>query len=338
MPDLHEYAGNIHIHTRFSDGTGTVAQVIRAAQAAGLDFIIITDHRSLAARQHQGWYNKLLVLAGEELGGNTGHYLGLGLTRLSQATLPREMIQAVAARGGLGIIAHPHDVKLPWPDWGVTGFDGISLWNSASQWRAAMQNPWHWPVCLPFPTVTLTAPPLPTRMLWDSLHRPDRLMPAIGSSDAHAFGFRPCGLPLVILSYRMLFRAINTHVLLRQPLTGRTGDDERLILAALRRGSSFIANHRQGQAKGFRFWAEGNGRAWPIGDTAPQGSVRRLRVILPGRGRIVLLRDGRELDSAYGRELCTREVPAGIYRVEVYRDAGRRWGWIFSNPIRLADN
>ena len=36
--------GVMHVHTRRSDGTGTLDEVAAAAQRAGLTFVIITDH------------------------------------------------------------------------------------------------------------------------------------------------------------------------------------------------------------------------------------------------------------------------------------------------------
>ena len=36
--------GAIHVHTRRSDGTGTVDEVAGAAARAGLNFVILTDH------------------------------------------------------------------------------------------------------------------------------------------------------------------------------------------------------------------------------------------------------------------------------------------------------
>ena len=40
----HEYAGNMHMHTRYSDGTVWHADIAAAAIDAGLDFVIVTDH------------------------------------------------------------------------------------------------------------------------------------------------------------------------------------------------------------------------------------------------------------------------------------------------------
>ena len=42
--DANERVGVIHVHTRASDGSGTVAEVMAAAEKANLSFIAITDH------------------------------------------------------------------------------------------------------------------------------------------------------------------------------------------------------------------------------------------------------------------------------------------------------
>jgi hypothetical protein len=41
---MYEYAGNLHMHTPFSDGMGTYDEIASAALRAGLDFVIVTDH------------------------------------------------------------------------------------------------------------------------------------------------------------------------------------------------------------------------------------------------------------------------------------------------------
>lgn len=334
MSQTFEYAGNIHIHTHYSDGTGTVPEIIRAGQRAGLDFLIITDHRTMAAKSYQGWHDRLLVMVGEELGSQHGHYLGLGLDEPCRAEAPQAMIDEVRSCGGAGFIAHPHDEKFPWPDWTVTGFDGLSLWNMTSQWRWSL-NPLTFLPNLLFPGRAITSPPQATREKWDELNRGGRPVPVIGCSDAHAFGFRPLGLPLVLLPYRFAFRAVCTHVLLSRELTGDNAANERSIIDALRAGSCFIANHLRGRARGFRFTAEGVGRTWGMGQTVPPGAVERLTVSAPAPAGIVLLRDGREAAATYGDGLTFQKPPPGIYRVEVYKDEARKWGWIFSNAIRV---
>src|SRR5690606_39746886 len=54
-------AGVIHVHTRYSDGAGSVRAVARAAVRAGVDFVVVTDHDTLAGlrRGEDGWYDRL---------------------------------------------------------------------------------------------------------------------------------------------------------------------------------------------------------------------------------------------------------------------------------------
>ena len=337
MAQSFEYAGNIHIHSRFSDGSGDAGLIARAGRRAGLDFLIITDHRNIDTRASRGWYGNLLLLVGEELGRETGHYLGLGIKNLCRADRPQKMIDEVARENGVGIIAHPHDIKLFWPDWHVSGYNGISLWNFSSQWRNALQNPLTWLLYSIHPSRCLTTPPPDTLKLWDSLQRPDRLITGVGSSDAHAFGIRPLGIPLVLVPYRLAFRAVNTHVLLAQALTGNVGNDEQSIIEAIRRGSCFVANDLRGPSRGFRFWATDGGRDWGMGESVPAPHPGlELRVTVPDRGEIVLMRDGVEYMRAGDADrLALVQPPSGIYRIEVYRDAARKWGWIYSNPLSV---
>ena len=43
--------GAFHVHTTRSDGSGTVEEVAAAAQAAGLQFVVLTDHNDFAPRE-----------------------------------------------------------------------------------------------------------------------------------------------------------------------------------------------------------------------------------------------------------------------------------------------
>jgi nitrogenase molybdenum-iron protein alpha/beta subunit len=38
----YDYKGAIHVHSTYSDGTGTVEEIMQAANEAGLDFVVIT--------------------------------------------------------------------------------------------------------------------------------------------------------------------------------------------------------------------------------------------------------------------------------------------------------
>lgn len=46
---MHEYVGALHIHSVYSDGTGTVEEIINYAREVGLDYLILTDHNTVKA-------------------------------------------------------------------------------------------------------------------------------------------------------------------------------------------------------------------------------------------------------------------------------------------------
>ena len=72
MPDTwYSYSGNLHIHTRYSDGEKLHAEIAHDAIAAGLDFIVITDH-NVYVTGVEGYYQngdgrRVLLMTGEEV-------------------------------------------------------------------------------------------------------------------------------------------------------------------------------------------------------------------------------------------------------------------------------
>src|ERR1044071_3826653 len=72
--------GVIHVHTNRSDGTGSVDDVTRAAAAAGLQFVIVTDHGDGTRTPDLPDYrNGVLYIDGVEVSTIDGHLVALGL-------------------------------------------------------------------------------------------------------------------------------------------------------------------------------------------------------------------------------------------------------------------
>src|SRR4051794_16350376 len=112
LPAMHDLACVVHLHSLYSDGTGTVPEIARAASASGADVVLLTDHDTLEARRRgeEGWHDGVLVLVGEEVsprGGN--HYLAFGIEEAirHRGLSPSEICSAVRERGGFGFAAHP---------------------------------------------------------------------------------------------------------------------------------------------------------------------------------------------------------------------------------------
>ncbi|HUX15651.1 MAG TPA: PHP domain-containing protein, partial [Phycisphaerae bacterium] len=66
---MHEYVGAFHVHSCYSDGSGTYQEIASAAARAGLDFVVMSDHDTLRPRADgwQGWHDGVLVIVGTEI-------------------------------------------------------------------------------------------------------------------------------------------------------------------------------------------------------------------------------------------------------------------------------
>src|SRR5512136_740489 len=67
---MHEIVINLHMHTFFSDGHGTHADIAQAALRAGLDAVIVTDH-NVWVNGPENYYRagdqRVLMMVGEEI-------------------------------------------------------------------------------------------------------------------------------------------------------------------------------------------------------------------------------------------------------------------------------
>lgn len=344
---MKEYVCHMHCHSLYSDGSGTVNQIVDAAQQAGLDVIILTDHNTLRAKSNEGWHGKSLLLVGMEIGfARKNHYLAYDVHECIDEFQEerRSRIDAVRKQGGLGFIAHPYDMSSPfveegktfeWTDWGVDGFTGIEIWNYMSDWQISVQGWLSGLYATLFPDSVLDGPDPRTLARWDERTRHRRVV-AIGGSDAHARDFRVCpGITFNHFPYEFLFRGINTHVLSENSFNGNLAHDERIVYDALRAGHCFVAHDGIGESKGFRFSAENTLEDAVIGDELLYHWARA-QVSVPETGVIRLLRYGALVKEAEGTALETLLDRPGAYRVEVYKKKGKRLRpWIFSNPIYI---
>ena len=348
---LHDLAGVVHVHSTYSDGTGTVPEIARAARANGLDFLLLTDHDTLAARDHgeEGWHDGVLVLVGEEVSPRReNHYLAFGLERpIDHAGLsPQQIVDRVGDAGGFGFLSHPFSKGserfrrggegMPWRDLECTGFTGVELWSFVTDTAERVNSI---PELLRFiaaPGRFIDHPPRRNLELWDELcaRRP---CVALGGVDAHQVGIRVRGrVPLRLMAYKRSFRHLRTHLLADRPLLGDLDRDRSAVFAAMRAGRAYIAVDSLAPARGFRFWAEASeGRTVEMGAEAPAGEWV-LRARAPRPARLVLVRNGEVVSEVEGDALEHWTEAPGVYRVEAYVTArGRERTWVLSNPIYL---
>ncbi|MHB9034316.1 MAG: hypothetical protein ACYC6L_14865 [Anaerolineae bacterium] len=348
-----ERVGNLHIHTLASDGSADHTSVAQAAAKAGLDFIIITDH-DVYLPEMTGWKGSVLLLVGEELqalDGDEGyHYLVLNANRemVDRAGDPQQLIDAVNESDGQGYIAHPFEYAgfysgertYGWGNWDVTGFNGIEIWNYMSEFKAHISNLPKALTFVFFPKLAIRGPFAATLAVWDKALI-DRMVWAVGGSDAHAHTYRKGPLKRQVFSYEHLFKSVNMHLLLTEPWTGEVKHDSNLVYAALAQGKSFIAYDALAPARGFDFTAVWQGRTFTMGDTmeistSSTTDAVRIELTTPYSARLRLLCNGLVIAQSQGTHLLYTTQQPGVYRAEAsqpYFFTER--AWIFSNPIRI---
>lgn len=345
MKKLHEYTGCIHIHSSFSDGTGGLKRIVEPAQTLGLDFLVLTDHMTLKARE-EGWeryYKNVLLLTGYEHHDPRGrnHYLVLGeKCRVLPADLePAAYIMEAKKDEAIGFIAHPVEKRkaiaslppYPWEDWDIKGFDGIEIWNQLSDWVEQV-TPYNLAFRIFFPRRFLNPPPAELLEKWDRLTQ-SRTVSAIGGVDAHEHQYRFGPLRYTLISYKVSYKSIRTHLLIPEQLTGDHNNDRKIILTALRKGQSYISNYRVGDSRGFRFWCDGpENQFYGPGKEAGWEKGLTARVSLPERADIVIIRNGKTVFNATGNSAEYPLEYPGVYRVEV-KKKGKEW--IYTNPVYL---
>jgi hypothetical protein len=139
-----------------------------------------------------------------------------------------------------------------------------------------------------------------------------------------------------IYPYEFLFRAVNTHILMPEPLSGDVEHDKQLILNAIGRGNAWVGYDMPGSTRGFKFSGKGKTKG-TMGDSIEMDAGATLQVLAPTRANIRLIRHGEIVAQAQNETtLAHMPIEPGAYRVECRIPyMGQERGWIFSNPIYL---
>jgi len=352
--------GAYHVHTRRSDGTGTLDSVARAAGRAGLDFVVLADHGDATTPpEPPSLRSGVLVVDGVEISTTGGHLVALGLPAAPYplAGEPAAVVEDVARLGGFGVAAHPDSPKreLAWSAWDepLDGFEWLNAdteWRNESGWRL-LQTILHSPFRPVEALAALFERPSATLDRWDRLSSEGRRLVGLGAADAHArLGLRGetdpygDGFALERPAYETVFRVLSLSVELDRPFSGMADADARQLLDAVKRGR--VLTTIDGLARGGRleFSAESGGRLRRMGELVADGADLRftVRAAAPAGAEIRLLANGRLVAASTGVELV-HDVPVTAignsaltaYRVEVVgvSRTDPALPWIVTNPI-----
>ncbi|MEN6622112.1 MAG: hypothetical protein ABFD50_11245 [Smithella sp.] len=346
----HDYTGVIHFHSSYSfDGHIGLDEIIDAACKNNLNFMMLTDHDHLRARDEgrEGWQGKVLLIIGEEIAPRFNHYLAFNIDRPVDKTddpegmHPQKYIDEVNAAGGFGFIAHPdhegtkkfHVKHYPWMDWSVDGYAGISIWDFMTDWQASLKGHLTSLISFFFPAFFLRGPCGVTLERWDALNQTKKVV-GIGELDNHGSKKKIGPIKFSAFSFNRAFKLIHTHICTPEPLTGNNEEDISIIYNSLQRGCCYAALDYFRSAKGFVFKITQDKEEYFMGDSLVLKDKADLFISLPAAARLRIIRNGtlyaQEINSEI--ELSIREQ--GIYRMEAHlKRYGKYRPWIFSNPI-----
>jgi hypothetical protein len=139
--------GAIHIHSTYSDGEFTLAELREVYLAAACEFVCMTDHaEAFDAAKLRAYMDECGALSDARFRFIAGleytcerrmHVLGLGVTSPADSTDPQEVIRHIRRQGGVSVIAHPMDSAFDWIESFDELPDGIEVWNSKYDGRYA---------------------------------------------------------------------------------------------------------------------------------------------------------------------------------------------------------
>lgn len=350
-----EYAGVLHVHSSLGGHSpGTLDEIVAAAKANRLAFVVMTEHPSSAVNTAEatlrGTHDGIIFINGSELVAEGGQRIIVAPGFASPAPVADrvpagELVEKARAKGRLSAVAYPEQVN----SWDFDGYDGIEVYNLFTNTKRisyprlffdGLWSYWSYPELL---FATFYERPAAALDKWDELNRAEGArLAAYAGNDSHAnVGFRlgaqdGPGIQFYLDPYERSFRIVRNHVLVRKG----TPPTDVTLLGALRAGASFIAFDVFGDSSGFRFTAGRGDETKTMGEEVrlPEGGPLRLAARTPIKGRILFFKDGRliqEVRDTFEAEIAA--VERGAYRVEVYLDelgepaAGKPW--IISNPI-----
>jgi hypothetical protein len=187
--------GTMHVHTRRSDGSGTIEDVAAAAARAGLRFVVVTDHGDATRMPDPPVYEQgVLVIDAVEVSTTGGHVVGIGLPQAPYplAGEPRDVVEDIVRLGGFAIAAHPDSPKpsLRWSLWNSDGVGGLEWLNADSDWRdesrwSLLRALLSYPVRSREAVAMLFDRPDTTLRRWDELTRARKVV-GVAVPDAHA--------------------------------------------------------------------------------------------------------------------------------------------------------
>ncbi|MBI5281805.1 MAG: alpha/beta hydrolase [Candidatus Solibacter usitatus] len=315
-----DYAAVLHIHAEDAPHTlGKRAEVLAAAQAAGIKVVMFSDHNGPQPDTWQGLRDGVLFFAGAENGGK------------------HELVYPAPAPG---VRFHSHVEGQM--DASADGWDGMEIYNRHSDaeddldllayLKDAAKSPQKLQeladLMKQYPGEIFGAgcdywPQIFAR--WDAILAA-RPFAGIAANDAHQNTVLG---PLTLDPYVVSFRNTSTHVLARE-------FNEKAIQDSLRAGRAYVSHDWLCDPAGFAFIAVNNLGVYQMGDTIPMTGGTRLVARAPVAARWRIFHNGKVVYTQTAEQVTFQAAEPGAYRAEAWLELdGEQRPWIYSNAIRL---
>jgi len=347
-----DYKGVIHVHS-FLGGhsTGTFAELIAAAKANQLDFVIMTEHPQAefdtSAMTLNGPHAGVLFINGNEVASANGDRLLLIPGTSNAAPMNTQSTQQIVGQqklnGGLAIAAYLSESDT-WKSSAVDGVEVYNLFTNARQIRPVVlffDGLWSYRSYADLMFANFFARPDENLRRWDTaMLDTNRKLVATAGNDAHSnvgvslnddSGKQLIGVKLD--PYERSFRTVRTHILIKK---GNVLTRES-VLQALSQGHCYISFDLFGEAAGFSLSLKNSDTI--MGDEIASVTNAELVVRVPLAARIVMIKNGTVVEQRQGTTAEFLATGPGVYRAEIYLDnlpapaLGKPW--IISNPIYL---
>jgi hypothetical protein len=142
--------GAMHVHSTYSDGEFTLAELRALFLSEGCAFVCMTDHAEYFDERSIPQYlaeceslsdEKFFFVPGLEYRCERDmHILGYGATQLTKTKDPQEVIRHIDSQRAVSVIAHPKNEFFPWIESFKTLPQGIETWNSKYDGRYAPRS------------------------------------------------------------------------------------------------------------------------------------------------------------------------------------------------------
>ena len=357
----YEYSGVIHIHTQYSDGSGTYPQIGEMCDSLRLHFAIITDHNTIQPMKDSldKRFGITLIVPAVEIStdGEHGHFLVIGD---SIPLVPRNGVTSDSVfhdalkKGSIVILAHVfHPRKtLDWDNWDIGKFTGMELYNFDEGWRNTLNFFRINKLIAAYAVYGFQDRALnyvleyPTKEMrkFDELNMTRKVI-GIGSLDAHSNIKLGKTARWHFPSYQSLFKLVHTVIVTRQPFIGLYHHDREVLFKAIRNGNAFVAFSGLEPARGFLFTATSDTTEAIMGDSLKLDQTARIHVAMPDSVAVEtqVVWNGKIIGTY--NNVGSIDLPVsnpGEYRVQAFQKrvmlpffTKRSFPWILSNPIYI---